>query len=154
MHHDVQQFIRYLVALSGGDPCQTQIPRGKHRLRIHTQRIGETRLVTVVPERGPLPDSETTALAHLVAAPGTVLLRGIIAAAPLPPPPAETAPQTLWLTLPGAGALPLVAPEKTMQRTLEGLVKRAVIVRGACAEQGIVVHAVQAEAQPGTRRAQ
>ncbi len=137
MHHDVQQFIRYLVALSGGDPCQTQIPRGKRALRIHAQRVGEVRLVTVTPASGPLPDVDESTVAHLVAAPGTVLLRGIVIAAP--------PERALWLTLPGTGAVPLVAADADIAATLRGLVRCPVIVRGVCAAQGIVVHAAQAE---------
>ncbi len=144
MHHDAPQFIRYLVALTGGDPCLTQIPRGKHPLRIHTQRVGAVRLVTVAPGSDPLPEVDETALSPLVAAPGTVLLRGIIAGVR----DTAAADRALWLTLPGAGAVPLVAADADIAVTLRGLLRRPVIVRGVCAAQGIVVHMVQAEVAP------
>ena len=141
MNHDAPKLIRYLVALTGGDPCQTRIPRGKHRLRAHTQRVGDVRLITVVPSRGALPhlaDIDETALAPFVAAPGTVLLRGIIAAVP--------PDDALWLALPGAGAIPLVTTEAEVNAALRDLIRRWAIVRGVCSEKGIIVHAVQAEA--------
>ena len=140
MNHDAPKLIRYLVALTGGDPCQTRIPKGKHRLRAHTQRVGDVRLITVVPARGTLPhlaDIDETALAPFVAAPGTVLLRGIITAVP--------PDKTLWLALPGAGAMPLVTAEADVAADLRDLVRRWAIVRGVCSENGVVVHAVQAE---------
>ena len=73
MNYDVPKLIRYLVALTGGDPCQTWIPKGKHRLSAHTQHLGDVRLITVVPARGPLPHLDgldETALAPFVATPG------------------------------------------------------------------------------------
>ncbi len=141
MNYDVPKLIRYLVALTGADPCQTWIPKGKHRLRAHTQRVGDVRLITVVPARGALPHLDgidETALAPFVAAPGTVLLRGIIAAVP--------PDDALWLTLPGAGAMPLVAAGAEVEATLRDLIRQWAIVRGVCSAEGIVVHAVQAEA--------
>jgi hypothetical protein len=138
MTQDVGHLIRYLLALSGADPGRARIPRGKHRLRVHTQRVGDVRLITVAPAKGALPTVDETALAHLVAAPDTVLLRGIVATAP--------AVSTLWLVLAGAGAVPLAGVDAETATTLRELVGRPVIVRGACSEAGIVVHAVQAEA--------
>ena len=141
VNHDATKLIGYLVALTGADLCQTRISRGEHRLRAHTQRIGDVRLITVVPTRGALPHldaGDEAALAPFVAAPGTVLLRGIIATVP-----PENA---LWLTLPGAGAIPLVAAEAEVNAALRSLARRWAIVRGVCSEKGIIVHAVQAEA--------
>ena len=77
-------------------------------------------------------------MAHFIAAPGTVLLRGIIATVP-----PENA---LWLALPGAGAIPLVAAEAEVEATLRNLIRQWAIVREVCSVDGIVVHAVQAEA--------
>ena len=77
-------------------------------------------------------------MAHFIAAPGTVLLRGIIAAVP-----PENA---LWLTLPGAGGIPLVAAGAEVEATLRNLIRQLAIVRGTCSADGVRVHAVQAEA--------
>lgn len=139
MTQDVGRLIRYLLALSGADPCRARIPRGKHRLQVHTQRVGDVRLITVTPAKGTLPGVDEAALAHLAPAPDTVLLRGIVAAV------SPTRP--LWLVLAGAGAVPLAAEDAATATTLRELAGRPVIVRGACSEAGIVVHAVQAEAE-------
>lgn len=99
------------------------------------------RLITVAPARGALPhlaDIDETALAPFVAAPGTVLLRGIITA--VPPDNAR------WLTLPGAGAVSLDAAGAEVNAALRTLVQQWAIVRGGCSEAGLVVHAAQAEA--------
>ena len=55
VNHDAPKLIRYLVALTGADLCQTRIPKGKHRLRAHIPRVGDVRLITVAPARGALP---------------------------------------------------------------------------------------------------
>jgi len=52
VNHDATKLIGYLVALTRANPCQTRIPKGKHRLRAHTPRVGDVRLITVVPARG------------------------------------------------------------------------------------------------------
>ena len=52
MNRDAPKVIRHLVALTGVDPCQTRIPRAKHWLKVHIQRVGDVRLITVVPSRG------------------------------------------------------------------------------------------------------
>ena len=36
VNHDVPELIRYLVALTGADPCQTQFLRGKQWLAVIT----------------------------------------------------------------------------------------------------------------------
>ena len=94
------------------------------------------RLITVAPAREPLPDVETPGLAHLCAPPGTVLLRGIVLA-----PPQAT---TLWLSLEGAGSVPLAPASPAVEATLRDLVEQRVIIQGACVAQGIAVDTVQA----------
>ncbi len=141
MKYDAPKQPRCLVALTGSDPRQTQISRSKHCLTADTQGVNDVRLITVAPARGPLPHLDgidETALAPFVAAPGTVLLRGIIIA--IPP------KNALWLTLPGAGAMPLVAAGAEVAADLRDLIRQWAIVRGVCSAEGIVVHAVQAEA--------
>jgi hypothetical protein len=136
--HDVRRVIRHLLALAGADPRRARIPRGKHRLDIHTQRIGEVRLITVAPASGPLPELEEPVGDYGPATEGRLLLRGLLVD---PAPPAS-----LWLVLVGAGALPLVAAAEEIEQTLRALVGHPVIVRGTCAAAGLVVHSVQAEA--------
>ncbi len=48
--------------------------------------------------------------------------------------------------MPDAGAMPLVAAGAEVEATLHNLIRQWAIVRGVCSVEGIVVHAVQAEA--------
>ena len=101
MNHDVDTVIRHLLALTGADPRKAKLPVGKRKVRVHTQRIGDVRLITVAPMRGTLPEVDATTLGDVCAATGTVLLRGIVLAPPRT--------KTLWLALEGAGACRYVA---------------------------------------------
>jgi hypothetical protein len=55
MNHDVDSVIRHLLALTGADPRKAKLPLGKRKVRVHTQRIGDVRLITVAPMRGHCP---------------------------------------------------------------------------------------------------
>jgi len=136
MSHDVNTVIRHLLALTGADPRKARLPAGKRKVRVHTQRIGDVRLITVAPAQGTLPEVEAPALNDVCAPTGAVLLRGIVLA-----PPQTT---TLWLALEGAGAVPLVPASGEVEATLRALVQQRVVIRGACVAQGIAVDAVQA----------
>ena len=136
MSFDFNNVIRHLLALTGADPRKARLPEGKRKLRVHTQRIGDVRLITVAPAREPLPDVETPGLAHLCAPTGTVLLRGIVIA-----PPQAT---TLWLSLEGAGSVPLAPASPAVEATLRDLVEQRVIIQGTCVAHGIAVDTVQA----------
>lgn len=136
MTRDVSKVIRHLIALTGADPTKARIPRGKHRLNVHTQGVGDVRLITVAPTKGKLPRVDESAMQQLCAAADTVVLRGIVVA--LPP------DDTLWLALAGAGALPLEPVSPDVDATLRSLVRCPVIVRGECAARGIAVQTVQA----------
>ena len=136
MSHDVNTVIRHLLALTGADPRKARLPAGKRKVRVHTQRIGDVRLITVAPAQGTLPEVETPALNDVCAPTGAVLLRGIV----LAPPHTDT----LWLALEGAGAVPLLPASGEVDATLRDLVQQRVIIRGACVAQGIAVDAVQA----------
>jgi len=136
MPQNLNNVIRHLIALTGADPRQARIPQGKHRLQVHTQRVGEVRLITVAPAKRTLPHIDTTALSHLETMNDTVLLQGIVTALPQS--------DALWLALAGAGALPLVATQADVEQTLRALVYAPVIIQGECSAQGIEVHAVQA----------
>jgi len=130
--------IRHLLALTGADPRKARLPAGKRKVRVHTQRIGEVRLITVAPMQGTLPEVETPALNDVCAPTDAVLLRGIV----LAPPHTDT----LWLTLEGAGAVPLLPASDEVDTTLRDLVQQRVVIRGACVAQGIAVETVQAVA--------
>ena len=136
MSFDVNNVIRHLLALTGADPRKARLPAGKRKLHVHTQRIGDVRLITVAPAREPLPDVETPGLAHLCAPTGTVLLRGIVIA----PPHTDT----LWLSLEGAGSVPLMPASPAVESALRALVQQRVIIQGTCATHGIAVDTVQA----------
>lgn len=136
MSHDVSKVIRHLIALTGADPTKARIPRGKRRLHVHTQRVGDVRLITVAPTKGTLPPVNESTLSQLCAVADTVLLRGIVVALP--------AHATLWLVLSGAGAVPLVAASPDVAATLQALIHQPVIVRGVCSTHGIAVQTVQA----------
>ncbi len=136
MSRDVNAVIRHLLALTGADPRKARLPLGKRKVRVHTQRIGDVRLIIVTPLRDPLPEVETPALNDVCAPTGAVWLRGIVLA-----PPQAT---TLWLALEGAGAVPLVPTSGEVEATLRALVQQRVVIRGACVAQGIAVDAVQA----------
>ena len=110
MNHDVDTVIRHLLALTGADPRKAKLPVGKRKVRVHTQRIGDVRLITVAPMRGTLPEVDTHALNDVCASTGTVLLRGVILA------PSHT--KTLWLALEGAGAVPLLPASGEVDATL------------------------------------
>ena len=124
MSHDVNTVIRHLLALTGADPRKARLPAGKRKVRVHTQRIGDVRLITVAPAQGTLPEVEAHTLSDVCAPTGTVLLRGIV----LAPPRTDT----LWLALEGAGAVPLVPTSGEVEATLRGLVQQRVGIRGAC----------------------
>ena len=94
MSRDLSKVIRHLITLTGADPTKARIPRGKHRLNVHTQRVGDVRLITVAPAKGSIPRIDESALQQLCASADTVLLQGIIVA--LPP------HDSLWLALAGA----------------------------------------------------
>lgn len=136
MSFDVNNVIRHLLALTGADPRKAKLPLGKRKVRVHTQRIGDVRLITVAPMRGTLPEVDATTLGDVCAATGAVLLRGVV----LAPPRTDT----LWLALEGAGAVPLTPASGEVEATLRGLVQQRVIIRGTCVAQGIAVDAVQA----------
>ena len=136
MSHDVGKVIRHLIALTGADPTRARIPRGKRRLHVHTQRVGDVRLITVAPAKGPLPPVDESAISRLCATADTVLLRGIVVTLPTN--------ATLWLVLSRAGAIPLVAVSPDVDATLRALARRPVIVRGQCTARGIAVQTVQA----------
>ena len=136
MSHDVNTVIRHLLALTGADPRKARLPLGKRKVRVHTQRIGDVRLITVAPMQGTLPEVEAPALNDVCAPTDAVLLRGIV----LAPPHTDT----LWLALEGAGAVPLLPASGEVDATLRDLVQQRVIIRGACVAQGIAVDAVQA----------
>lgn len=136
MSHDVNTVIRHLLALTGADPRKARLPAGKRKLRVHTQRIGDVRLITVAPMQGTFPEVEAPALNDVCAPTGAVLLRGIVLA------PSQAT--TLWLALEGAGAVPLVPASGEVAATLRGLVQQRVVIRGACVAQGIAVDTVQA----------
>ncbi len=55
MSHDVNTVIRHLLALTGADPRKARLPAGKRKVRVHTQHIGDVRLITVAPAQGTLP---------------------------------------------------------------------------------------------------
>ena len=135
MSHDVNTVIRHLLALTGADPRKARLPAGKRKVRVHTQRIGDVRLITVAPLRGQLPEVEAHTLSDVCAPTGAVLLRGIV----LAPPHTDT----LWLALEGAGAVPLVPASDEVEAALRALVQQRVVIRGACVAQGIAVDAVQ-----------
>jgi hypothetical protein len=105
-------------------------------VRVHAQRIGDLRLITVAPMRGTMPEVEAHILNDVYAPTGAALLRGIV----LTPPHTDT----LWLALEGAGAMPLLPASAEMEVTLRDLVQQRVVIRGACVAQGIAVDAVQA----------
>lgn len=136
MSYELNNVVRHLVALAGADPHKVRLPEGKHKLRVHGQRIGDVRLITVAPWQGALPEVDTQDVAHLCAENGQVLLRGIVSA----PPQAAT----LWLALDGVGAVPLLAASPPVEKALRALVERRVIVQGKCATRGIVVDTVRA----------
>jgi hypothetical protein len=136
MSHDVDTVIRHLLALTGADPRKAKLPAGKRKVRVHTQRIGDMRLITVAPMRGTLPEVDATTFNDVCASTDTVLLRGVV----LAPPRTDT----LWLALEGAGAVPLLPASGEAEATLRALVQQRVVIRGACVAQGIAVDAVQA----------
>ena len=136
MNHDVDTVIRHLLALTGADPRKAKLPVGKRKVRVHTQRIGDVRLITVAPMRGTLPEVDATTLGDVCAATGTVVLRGIVLAPPRT--------KTLWLALEGAGAVPLLSASGEVEATLRALVQQRVIIQGTCVAQGIAVDTVQA----------
>ena len=105
-------------------------------MRVHAQRIGDLRLITVAPMRGTMPEVEAHILTDVCAPTGAVVLGGIV----LAPPHTDT----LWLALEGAGAVPLVPASSEVEVTLRNLVQQRVVIRGACVVQGIAVDAVQA----------
>ncbi len=136
MNHDIDTVIRHLLALTGADPRKAKLPLGKRKVRVHTQRIGDVRLITVAPLRGQLPEVDAATFSDVCASTDTVLLRGVILAPPRT--------KTLWLTLEGAGAVPLLPASGEVDATLRGLVRQRVVIRGACVAQGIAVDTVQA----------
>ncbi len=135
MSYELNALIRHLVALGGADPRKVRLPEGKHKLRVHAQRIGDVRLITVAPLQGPLPEIDAQDVAHLCAENDKVLLRGIVSA----PPRAGT----VWLALEGVGAVPLVPASLSVEKALRALVERRVIVQGKCATRGIAVDTVR-----------
>ena len=139
MKQDVDSLVRRLIAWSGGDPTQAQVPRGRRRLRIDVQRVGDVHLITVAPMRRGSPMPEALTLPPYDAAAPTVILQGIVTRLP--------GTEALWLALEGAGALPLSGLDADVTAILQGFVHRRVVVRGVCTLQGIGVHAIQAVAE-------
>ncbi len=136
MSYELNTVVRHLMALAGADPRKVRLPEGKHKLRVHSQRIGDVRLVTVAPWQGTLPEVDAQGVAHLCAENDLLLLRGIVSA----PPRAKT----LWLALDGVGAVPLIPASPRVEKALRALVQRRVVIQGECAPRGIAVHTVQA----------
>ncbi len=135
MSYELNTVVRHLVALAGADPRKVRLPEGKYKLRVHGQRIGDVRLITVAPLQGSLPEIDARDVALLCAENDRVLLRGIVSA----PPRAGT----LWLALDGVGAVPLVPASPRVEKALRALVQRQVVIQGECAPRGIAVHTVQ-----------
>lgn len=136
MPYELNSIVRHLMALTGADPRKVRLPEGKHKVRVHVQRIGDVRLITVAPLQGKLSEVDDPTVAHLCAANDTVLLRGIVSA----PPKAVR----LWLALEGLGAVPLIPASPAVEKALRALVQRRVILQGECVAHGIAVHTVQA----------
>ncbi len=65
MSYELNTVVRHLVALAGADPCKVRLPEGEYKLRVHGQRIGDVRLITVAPLQGALPEVDTRDVAHL-----------------------------------------------------------------------------------------
>ena len=82
MSYELNTVVRHLMALAGADPRKVRLPEGKHKLHVHSQRIGDVRLVTVAPWQGTLPEVDAQGVAHLCAESGLLLLRGIVSAPP------------------------------------------------------------------------
>ena len=82
MSYELNTVVRHLMALAGADPRKVRLPEGKHKLRVHSQRIGDVRLVTVAPWQGTLPEVDAQGVAHLCAENDLLLLRGIVSAPP------------------------------------------------------------------------
>ena len=135
MSYELNAVVRHLMALAGADPRKVRLPAGKHKLRVHSQRIGDVRLVTIAPWQGTLPEVDAQGVAHLCAENNLLLLRGIISA----PPQAKM----LWLALDGVGAVPLITASPKIENALRALVQRRVVIQGECAARGIAVHTVQ-----------
>ena len=135
MSYELNTVVRHLMALAGADPRKVRLPEGKHKLRVHSQRIGDVRLVTVAPWQGTLPEVDAHGVAHLCAENNLLLLRGIVSAPPRT--------KTLWLALDGVGAVPLIAASPRVEKALRALVQRRVVIQGECAPHGIAVHTVQ-----------
>ena len=135
MSYELNTVVRHLMALAGADPRKVRLPEGKHKLRVHSQRIGDVRLVTVAPWQGTLPEVDAQGVAHLCAENDLLLLRGIVSAPPRT--------KTLWLALDGVGAVPLVPAYPRIEKMLHALVQCRVVIQGECAPRGITVHTVQ-----------
>jgi len=143
MSYELNTVVRHLMALAGADPGKVRLPEGKHKLRVHSQRIGDVRLVTVAPWQGTLPEVDAQGVAHLCAENDLLLLRGIVSAPPRT--------RTLWLALDGVGAVPLVPASPRIEKALRALVQHRVVIQGECAPHGIAVHTVHTvQAAPET----
>ncbi|HQE91791.1 MAG TPA: hypothetical protein PLH19_03795 [Anaerolineae bacterium] len=110
MSYELNTLVRHLMALAGADPRKVRLPEGKYKLRVHSQRIGDVRLVTVAPWQGTLPEVDAQGVAHLCAENDLLLLRGIVSAPPRT--------KTLWLALDGVGAVPLVPASPRVEKAL------------------------------------